>query len=103
MDRHSTPSPDDHEVIVLRVGLALTGLTVTELWLAAVGVGGNLSRAEVEATVTGARRDAEHDVLAQALNDHLIGSDVAYRVPFRGELTTTSGDAHLGGVTPHTL
>ena len=80
----------DSAAVNLRVGLALTGLGLAELWLAYYSVGGDLSRAQVDAIVTGDVVDDAHDLLAQALNDRLIDSDLAYRVPFRHELATTA-------------
>jgi hypothetical protein len=68
----------------LRAGLALSGLGLSDLWMAYVGIGGSLTSAELEEALQGRRSlsDHEHDVVAQALNDHFtsIGQDhpVAY-------------------------
>lgn len=58
--------------MVLRAGLALSELDLAELWAAQAGLGGMLTRDEIEATLCGMREPTayEHDLLAQALNDH---------------------------------
>ena len=57
----------------LREGLALAHWTITDLWVASVGIGGSFARRDVEHITTGTRdaTQAEHDVLAAAVNDHL--------------------------------
>jgi hypothetical protein len=68
------------------VGLALDRLrwTVTDLWVATVGIGGDLSRYDLAAIVAGSSpaTPMEHDTIAVALNDRLVelgeGRPVAY-------------------------
>ena len=58
----------------LQGGFRRSGWTTNDLWVAAVGIGGELRRGDVDA-ITGGHRPAtraEHDVLATALNDHFV-------------------------------
>jgi hypothetical protein len=59
----------------IRDGLERAHWGISDLWVAALGVGGSFTRPEVEQIVEG-RRPAtrtEHDILAAALNDHFTG------------------------------
>lgn len=62
-------------VVALRMGLALSGLQVQELWLSYLEVGGGMSLGQLVRTLRGRRAltPYEHDMVAQALNDHFIG------------------------------
>jgi hypothetical protein len=73
---------------VLRAGLAMSDLELDDLWIAYVGLGGTMSAAEVEATLRGEREPTayEHDVLAQALNDHFTERGQDHPVPYSGDL-----------------
>ena len=55
-------------------GFQRSGLSWSELWMRQVSVGGDLGELEVEAYVLGvlAPDRYEHDVIAQALNEHFI-------------------------------
>ena len=55
-------------------GVAASGMTVNEVWLGQIGVGGVAAKIEVEAYVLGLLEpsDHQHDVLAQAINEHFI-------------------------------
>jgi hypothetical protein len=57
----------------LQEGLALAHWTITDLWVASVGIGGSFARTDVEHITAGTRTatQAEHDILAAAVNDHL--------------------------------
>ena len=59
----------------LQAGFARSHMTVTDLWLAAAGIGGFLNRTDVAQIADGRRAAtaAEHDVLASALNDCFVG------------------------------
>ena len=60
-------------VDVLREGLQRARWTITDLWVAALSIGGDLSRRDIE-QITGGERPAtptEHDLLATALKLHL--------------------------------
>ena len=58
----------------LRSGLRRTGWTTNQLWIAAIGIGGQLLHEDIEDIAAGARpaTPAEHDVLAAALNDYFV-------------------------------
>jgi len=72
----------------LEAGLARSGLTYQELWWRQVAVGGDASPLELEAYLLGllAIDPHQHDVIAQALNEHFLdcGEDhpVPYSAPF---------------------
>lgn len=64
---------DDPE-LSLQDGLARSGMTLTELWIRQLGVGGNAGRLEVEAYMLGLLTvdQFQHNLLAQALNEYFI-------------------------------
>jgi hypothetical protein len=68
----------------LGAGLALSGLTFNELWLRQLAIGGSLAEVELEAGVLGLLRlDAyQHDLIAQAINEHFIDNDGGHRVAY---------------------
>ena len=55
-------------------GVVASGMSVNEVWLRQIGVGGAAAEIEVEAYVLGLLEpsDHQHDVLAQAINEHFI-------------------------------
>jgi hypothetical protein len=55
-------------------GLQLSGMTPTELWLRYYAVGGDAGELEVEACALGLLTPDphEHNLIAQALNEHFI-------------------------------
>lgn len=55
-------------------GVVASGMSVSEVWLRQIGVGGEAAQLEVEASVLGllAPSPHQHDVLAQAINEHFI-------------------------------
>ena len=82
------PPPLSDSAWALRTGLALTGLDPQQLWVAHVGVGGTMSRPELQAALEGtsAVSDRQHDMLACTLNDSLIDAGIHFPVAFAGEL-----------------
>jgi hypothetical protein len=74
---------------VLRTGLALSTLGFAELWTAQLALGGALSKQELRAVLLGDRELTahEHDVVAQALNDHFTERGQNHPVPYSDELT----------------
>ena len=70
--------------ISLAAGLQLSGMTFPELWLRYIGVSGTVRALELEAYVLGllVADGYQHNLIAQALNEHFIelGQDhpVAY-------------------------
>ena len=68
----------------LRDGLDLSGMSVNELWLRQVAVGGTAGSLETEAYVFGllAADPHQHDVLAQALNEHFLELGQAHPVGY---------------------
>ena len=78
----------------IHAGRQNAGWTITELWVAAIGIGGGFSWADIE-RIDGDTQDAtplEHDILASALNDHFtdLGQDhpVTYWNDLRNHPTT---------------
>lgn len=72
----------------LQRGFRLTGWTIDELWLAAVGIGGAFLPRDIE-RITAGRRGAtavEHDILAAALNDYFVGRGENHPVAFWHDL-----------------
>lgn len=71
--------------ISLLEGMRLSGMSYSELWLRYIGVSGTVGGLELEAYVLGllVADDYQHNLIAQALNEHFIeqGEDhpVAYR------------------------
>lgn len=72
----------------LRAGLALTGMDAEQLWVALVGVGGNLSHEHLVRALDGsvAVSDEQHDIVALALNDALLDDGLHFPVAYAGEL-----------------
>lgn len=76
----------------INAGLQHAHWSTTDLWFAALGVGGGLSRADIE-QITDGRRDAtsaEHDVLAAALNDHFVDEGGDHPVAYWRDLPPTT-------------
>ena len=72
----------------IRDGLGRLRWSTTDLWRAALGVGGAFSTGDVEALASG-ERDAtrsEHDILASALNDHFLDWGGDHPVPYWRDL-----------------
>jgi hypothetical protein len=68
----------------LAYGLATAGITQLELWLRYVGVGGSSAPAELEAYAYGALEPStmEHNLIAQALNDHFTEQGLNHPVHY---------------------
>ena len=72
----------------IHAGRESAGWTITELWVAAVGIGGGFSWADIEA-IDADTQDAtplEHDILASALNDHFSGLGEDHPVTYWSDL-----------------
>jgi hypothetical protein len=84
-ERRVTPTGS---VAVLRAGLALSGLDVHELWIAYLGLGGSMTPEELNRALQGDGEllDHEHDLIAQALNDHFVASGQNHPVAYANEL-----------------
>jgi hypothetical protein len=79
-------------VSALRSGLALSGLSYDEAWAAYIGMGGTLPSAELSRALRGRRQLSafDHNVLASALNDHLLDAGLSHPVPYFEELDVAS-------------
>jgi hypothetical protein len=72
----------------LRQGLALAHWTITDLWVASIGIGGSFARADVALITAGTQHatQPEHDILAAAVNDHLSGAGLDHPVDYWHDL-----------------
>ena len=61
-----------------------SGLTIDELWLRQISIGGDADALEVEAYVLGLLRldPYQHDIIAQALNEHFLDQGQDHPVPY---------------------
>jgi hypothetical protein len=75
----------------LQHALGRSSWTISDLWVAATGIGGDLSRRDVAEITAGARpaSRAEHDVLATALNDWFTDHDEDHPVALWDALAVT--------------
>jgi hypothetical protein len=75
-------------VMTLRAGLALSGISIPALWGSYLGVGGTMSLDHLLDTLRGTQEvsDHEHDMVAQALNDHLLDQGLNHPVAYAHEL-----------------
>jgi hypothetical protein len=76
-------------VIALRTGLALSNISIPALWGSYLGIGGTMSLAHLLDTLQGTQEvtDHEHDMVAQALNDHFVDQGLNHPVAYADELT----------------
>jgi len=72
----------------IRAGLALSALSLYDLWLRYVGIGGSHTPDELRAYVCGdmAWTAIQHDVAAQALNDYFTEHGLDHIVAYANEL-----------------
>jgi hypothetical protein len=77
--------PEDR--LSLRDGLLLSGMTLPELHLRYFAVGGDAGNLEVEAYILGVLRPDphQHDLIAQALNEHFIDRGQDHPVSYHQE------------------
>lgn len=72
----------------LRLGFDFSGMSPSELWASYFSMGGNLTQDEVLAAIyEGSTLTAnDHNMLAQALNEHFIDVGLDHLVPYHDEL-----------------
>jgi hypothetical protein len=72
----------------IRLGMQDARWNANDLWIAAVSIGGALTYRDVERIAMGERpaSQAEHDILAAALNDHFVGAGLNHPVLYWREL-----------------
>lgn len=68
----------------LEAGLLRSGLTYQELWWRQIAVGGDASPLELEAYLLGLLRlhPHQHDLIAQALNEHFLDRGEDHPIPY---------------------
>jgi hypothetical protein len=76
---------------VIRQGLELADWTISDLWVAALGIGGGFSHLDIEHIASGRRQatPTEHDILAAAFNDHFTDRAQNHPVPYWRQLPDT--------------
>jgi hypothetical protein len=64
----------DASTAAIQLGLRLTHWNISDLWVAATGIGGSFSHRDVDAIAAGrqAATPTQHDILATALNEHML-------------------------------
>lgn len=81
----------------LRAGLALSGMSYERLWFDYLGLGGTFGLKGLIAVLEGEREITahEHNMIAQALNDHFTDHGHNHPVAYAHELNPgpASGDA----------
>lgn len=71
----------------LKAGLARSDLTIEQLWLGYLSVGGAKSMGHMVAELRGDDLpEREYDVIAQALNDHFVEHGINNSVTYGGEI-----------------
>jgi hypothetical protein len=75
--------------LALRTGMALSDLDLDHLWMAYACGGGQLSVEDLDRVLTGHHRlsDHEHDIVAAALNDHLLGLGLHQPVAYAADIS----------------
>ncbi len=83
------PTGDDDSGTSLRAGFSLSGMELSELWVACIGLGGSFTKQRLEEGLRGVRAFSgpDHDVVAQALNDHFTERGQDHPVAYDDELT----------------
>ena len=73
----------------LRDGMDLSGMSVQQLWLRYIGLGGCETPTDIQHQLLGtvAIGDHEHNLLAQAINEHFIERGQDHPVHYRGALS----------------
>jgi hypothetical protein len=76
---------------VIREGLLRARWSVTDLWVASIGIGGAFVQTDVQHIADGRRapNQVEHDILASALNDHFTGRGEGHPVLYWRDLAGT--------------
>jgi len=82
---------DRSRASALEAARDVLGLSVSQLWLAYFGLGGNLQPAAISAALSGDLDlgDHDHDVLVQALNDRFSDLDQNHPLAYADELPPT--------------
>jgi hypothetical protein len=77
----------------IRHGLQLAHWNISDLWVAAVGIGGALSHHDVDQIASGERlaTPGEHDILALALNEHFVDRDQDQTISYWHDLPGLPG------------
>ncbi len=82
------PTGDDDSGTSLRTGFSLSDMELSELWIACMGLGGSFSKQRLEEGLRGTHTfsQQDHDVVAQALNDHFTERGQDHPVAYHDEL-----------------
>jgi hypothetical protein len=87
---------DADATVTLRQGMALSQMSWPELWLRYIGVGGDGDELNLSAHVLDllAPTKFEHDIIAQAINEHFLDHGGAYPVGYWAHEPVPTGDQH---------
>jgi hypothetical protein len=79
--------------LTLSDGYDLSGMTLQQAWIRYITVGGTDSPAQLERQIRGAAgtSDHQHDVIAQALNEHFIELGQNHPIGYSRTQTELSG------------
>jgi len=82
------PTGDDDSGTSLRTGFSLSEMDLSELWVACIGLGGSFTKQRLEEGLRGTHTFSgrDHDVVAQALNDHFTERGQDHPVAYHDEL-----------------
>ena len=83
-DAGDEPQQKERGFQTLEAGLTRSGLTYQELWWRQVAVGGDASPLELEAYLLGLLEldPHQHDLIAQALNEHFLDLGQDHPMPY---------------------
>lgn len=83
----SAPAAAPIRPFPLRAGLAQSELSVDDVWVRYVGMGGTLSRTGLEAVLSGEPVAAgQYDVIAQVLNEYFLDHGGDHPVAYADEI-----------------
>jgi hypothetical protein len=79
-----------HSTATIRNGLRLARWTISDLWIAAVAIGGAFSHHDIDQIASGQRQatPTEHDILAAAMNEHFLDHGYDHPVAYWHDLPT---------------
>jgi hypothetical protein len=76
--------------VALEAARSLLGLSVDDLWVDYLALGGQLMRSDVDAFLSGSRAvdDHDHDLIVHALNERFVDREADHPLAYADELTS---------------
>jgi hypothetical protein len=73
---------------IMQDALRMAHWSVTDLWVAAVGIGGDFQHRDIEQIIAGTHSlsGKEHDILASAFNDHFVERNTDHPIQYWQDL-----------------